>query len=156
MISAVHYDSPVGPLRLIADDHALHRLDWVNSDRSVETSTPLLRVALDQLDAYFAGRLMRFDLPLAPAPTPFAGRVREAMRAIPFGETASYGELARRLDSSARAVGAACGANPLPIVVPCHRVVAAGGGLGGYSGGRGADTKRALLAHECTIFSPAR
>jgi methylated-DNA-[protein]-cysteine S-methyltransferase len=156
VISAVLYDSPVGRLRLVGDEHALDRLDWAGSDRSVGTVGPVLRAALDQLDAYFAGRLLRFDLPLAPAPTPFAGRVREAMRAIPYGETASYGELARRLDSNPRAVGAACGANPIAIVVPCHRVVAAGGGLGGYSGGRGADTKRALLAHECTIFSPAR
>jgi len=148
MISSAVFDCPVGRLRVAADGDALCAIDWTLSDRSVGSLTPILRAALDQLDAYFAGRLSRFDLPLAPAPSVFAHGLREAMTAIPFASTATYGELAGTLGSTARAVGAGCGANPLPVVVPCHRVVAAGGRLGGYSGGGGAVTKRALLAHE--------
>ena len=148
MISSAVYDCPVGRLGVAADGDVVCAIDWVSADRSVGPLTPVLRAALDQLDAYFAGRLTRFDLPLAPAPTAFARNLRAAMTAIPFAATASYGELARALASTARAIGAGCGANPLPIVVPCHRVVGAGGRLGGYSGGGGAVTKRALLAHE--------
>ena len=89
-----------------------------------------------------------FDLPLAPEGTAFQKRVYAAMQRIPFGGMRSYGELAAELGSAARAVGGACGSNPLPIVIPCHRVVAAGGGLGGFSGGAGASTKTWLLHHE--------
>lgn len=119
--------------------------------------------AAAQLAAYFAGRLTVFDLPLAPAGSDFQQRVRAAMTAIPYGETATYGTLAARIEEStlaarigesgrrpggaARAVGAACGANPIPVVIPCHRVVAANG-RGGYSGHGGLATKDALLALE--------
>ncbi len=119
-----------------------------------QTETPLLCRARDQLDAYFDGAPAGFDLPLAPAGTPYQLRVWAALRAIPHGETRSYGEIARMAGGSARSVGMASGANPIPILVPCHRVVAAGG-LGGYSGGDGPATKRALLdleARALTLF----
>lgn len=101
-----------------------------------------------QLGAYFAGRLTRFDLELAPRGTPFQLAVWQALMEIPPGETITYGELARRIGrpSASRAVGAANGANPLPIVVPCHRVIGAGGALTGFAGG--IETKRFLLAFE--------
>ena len=140
--------SPIGALRLTERDGALVALDWEATARKTSSAdTPLLRRAREALAAYFAGRLTAFDLPCAPSGTPFQKRVWAEMERIPFGATLTYGELARRIGSSARAVGNACGANPLPIVVPCHRVLAAGG-LGGYSGFGGSNTKRWLLAHE--------
>lgn len=110
--------------------------------------SPLLREAARQVTLYAEGRPQAFDLPLAPAATPFQARLRAAMRAIPFGETRSYADLARTLGSAPRAVGQGCGRNPLPIVVPCHRVVAAAGRLGGFSAGDGPATKQRLLLHE--------
>lgn len=136
--------SPVGPLTLCQMDGAITALAWGGE---AHDQTPLLDAARDQLAQYFAGRRRDFDLPLAPAGTAFQRRVWQAMAAIPFGATRSYGALARELASGARAVGMACGANPLPILIPCHRVVATAG-LGGYSGAGGLDTKRALLTLE--------
>ena len=110
----------------------------------------LAQQVCDQLAAYFADSAFVFDLPLAPTGTPFRRRVWQALREIPPGQTVSYGELALRLGSAPRAVGQACGANPVPIVVPCHRVVAKNG-LGGfmnYSGGEPLAIKRWLLHHE--------
>lgn len=114
----------------------------------------LLREAEEQIAAYFAGKLSAFDIPLAPASTPRGEEIRAAMRAIPYGATASYGELARRLDSAPRAIGQACRRNPFPIIVPCHRVIAAGGRIGYYSGGEGIATKTALLNHEQSEETP--
>ena len=104
----------------------------------------MLRRARAQLDAYFDGELTAFDLPLAPAGTAYQRRVWQALCAIPYGETRCYGDIARLAGGSARSVGQANGRNPIPIIIPCHRVVAAGH-LGGYSGGDGIATKRALL-----------
>lgn len=101
----------------------------------------------EQLRQYAAGERRTFDLNLG-FPDSFTGRVMEAMAAIPYGETRTYGELASELDTSPRAVGGACGRNPVPVVVPCHRVVASDGGLGGYSAGGGVPLKRRLLDHE--------
>jgi methylated-DNA-[protein]-cysteine S-methyltransferase len=98
-----------------------------------------------QLDAYFAGKLRQFDLPMHPEGTDFRRRLWRAMTDIPYGETRTYGDLARVAGGSPRAVGGACGANPLPILIPCHRVLAAGGRFGGYSGAGGLATKRVLL-----------
>lgn len=141
--------SPLGALRLTERDGALIALDWDAARRTnPDSETPLLRRAREALAAYFAGRLAVFDLPCAAAGTAFQRRVWAEMARIPFGATLTYGELARRIGSSPRAVGNACGANPLPIVVPCHRVLAAGGRLGGYSGFGGGATKQWLLAHE--------
>lgn len=109
---------------------------------------PVLRETIRQLDAYFAGHLRRFDLPLEPAGTRFQRQVWAALRQIPYGETRSYGDLARQVGRAggARAVGQANRNNPIGVIVPCHRVVAADGSLGGYAGGL--DRKRRLLALE--------
>jgi methylated-DNA-[protein]-cysteine S-methyltransferase len=145
--------SPFGELTLSEEEGAIVALDW-GRGRDQEP-TPLLRRACDQLQDYFDRRRDEFDLPLNPAGTPFRRRVWEAMRAIPPGETRSYAELARILGSAPRAVGQACGANPIPILIPCHRVVAADGSLGGYSGGEGLVTKRFLLELERRAHPPA-
>jgi methylated-DNA-[protein]-cysteine S-methyltransferase len=145
---ASSFDSPIGRLTVVEHDGRLASLSW-RETRDAEDDTPLLRDVMAQLRAYFTKEINIFDLPLAPAATAEAQAVRDAMIAIPYGATATYGELAARTGSCscARAVGQACGANPLPIVVPCHRVVGADG-FGNYSGGRGPETKHWLLAHE--------
>jgi methylated-DNA-[protein]-cysteine S-methyltransferase len=140
-------NSPVGPLTLFEDQGALTALEWGRALAS--RSTPLLNEATRQLMAYFDGALKDFDLPLAPVGgTPFQHQVWQAMRDIPYGHTETYGQLAARIDGVARAVGGACGANPLPILIPCHRVTGAGGRMTGYSAGEGIETKRALLRLE--------
>lgn len=138
-------DTPLGRLRLESDGAALTRIAWDDTLRHVRD--PLLDEAARQISAYFAGELRVFDLPLGPAESRFQQRIRAAMQAIAYGCTRTYGDIARELGTAARAVGRACGDNPLPLVVPCHRVVA-GHGLGGYSGGRGRESKRRLLEHE--------
>ena len=110
----------------------------------------IAREAVRQLQAYFQDHRFRFALPLAPAGTAFQRRVWDALRRIPAGETRSYGELAHQLGSGPRAIGAACRANPIPLFIPCHRIVAAHG-LGGFMGvtmGRGLHLKQRLLDHE--------
>jgi methylated-DNA-[protein]-cysteine S-methyltransferase len=139
-------DSPVGKLTLSASPRAITSLQW--SDAAKGPSSPLLDEAAAQLRAFFDGRLHEFDLPLAPAGTGFQRRVYAAMWRIPHGETRTYGEIADELGSAARAVGGACGSNPIPIIIPCHRVRASGGGIGGFSGGKGVATKTWLLDHE--------
>ena len=138
--------SPLGPLTLAETDGCITRLDWHAARRSDETK--LLREARRQLQAYFAGKLRHFDLPLSLGGSPFQQRVWQAMQRIPYGETRSYGELAHETDSGPRAVGYACGSNPVAIIVPCHRVLAAGKRIGGYSGGAGIASKRVLLEIE--------
>jgi methylated-DNA-[protein]-cysteine S-methyltransferase len=138
--------TPVGELTLSEEDGAIVALDWGRGRD--QTTTPLLGRAREMLDAYFDGERLAFDtLPLTPAGTVFQQSVWAALRGIQFGEKRSYAEIARKLDTAPRAVGMACGANPIPILIPCHRVVATGG-LGGYSGADGPATKRALLALE--------
>ena len=140
-------NSPVGPLTLFANADALTAIEWGRAPSS--RSTPLLNEATRQLTAYFDGHLTDFDLPLAPVGgTEFQRRVWRAMRDIPFGRTETYGDLAARIGGVARAVGGACGANPLPIIIPCHRVTGAGGRMTGYSAGEGIETKQALLRFE--------
>jgi methylated-DNA-[protein]-cysteine S-methyltransferase len=139
-------DSPVGALTLVERDGALVRLHWGTAASSEETA--LLRTAAAQLSGYFFCELQSFELPLAPAGTAFQHAVWHQMGQIPYGRTRTYGGLAAATGGSAQAVGVACGQNPIPIIVPCHRVVAANGKLGGFSGGKGVETKRALLALE--------
>jgi methylated-DNA-[protein]-cysteine S-methyltransferase len=142
---AISFDSPVGRLAIAEEADAIVAIGWgAHPDGE---PTPLLCEARRQLAAYFGGGIRRFDLPLAPPGSPFERRVWTAMQAIPYGETRRYGELAMELGSAPRAIGRACGRNPIPIVIPCHRVLARGG-IGGYSGGAGLATKRALLALE--------
>jgi methylated-DNA-[protein]-cysteine S-methyltransferase len=138
--------SPLGELTVFEEGGRIVALEW-GRGAGAGQETGVLADARRQLDAYFDDGTAMFDLPLAPAGTAFQKRVWEAMRAVGPGETRRYGELAAALGSSARAVGTACGANPIPIIIPCHRVVGAAS-LGGYSGGDGAETKRFLLAHE--------
>lgn len=141
--------SPVGDLTVSAEAGAIVALDW-GWGRD-QTETPLLIEARRQLHAYFDTKQAGFDLPLAPAASRFQERVRAALLAIPRGEMRTYGDMAQSLGSSPRAVGMGLARNPLPILVPCHRVVAASGRLGGYSGEGGADTKAQLLAMEGAI-----
>ncbi|MGZ4678387.1 MAG: methylated-DNA--[protein]-cysteine S-methyltransferase [Acidimicrobiia bacterium] len=147
------FDGPEGPLLLAVDDEGnLVRLHFAHD--SVPVGADWIRddAALDgvrtQLDEYFAGTRTEFDLPLRLHGTPFQVEVWEQLRRIPYGETISYGELARRVDrpEAARAVGAANGQNPVAIVVPCHRVIGADGSLTGFGGGL--DWKRWLLQRE--------
>jgi methylated-DNA-[protein]-cysteine S-methyltransferase len=142
--------SPVGQLTIEESGDRIVAIRW--ADTPAGNGSPLLSEAARQLAAYFDGKLRQFDLPLAPRGTPFEGRVWAAMQAIPYGETRSYGDLAHATDSGPRAVGRACGRNPIPIVVPCHRVLARGG-LGGYSGGAGLPTKTRLLALEGALIT---
>ncbi len=150
MVRRYTVDGPLGPLTLSAADGALCALDWGGG--GIDGDNPLLARAADALAAYFAGRLTRFDLPLQPAGTAFQLGVWQAMAAIPCGSTVNYGVLAARLGSGPRAVAGACARNPIPILIPCHRVVA-GTGPGGYSGGAGLATKQWLLAHERAVAS---
>jgi methylated-DNA-[protein]-cysteine S-methyltransferase len=131
-------DSPVGALTVREADGAIAAVDWRRT--SGGDATPLLYEARAQLVAYFAGRLARFELPLAPAGSRFQQAVWQAMLAIPSGTGRTYGEVAAELAASPRAVGRACGSNPIPIIVPCHRIVAANGAPGGYSGAGGLAT----------------
>lgn len=147
-MSYIAYNSPVGPLTLFEDDDHIVAVEWGWPPDSTEPPSPLLERARDQLEAYFEGKLTDFDLPLAPAGTAFQKKVWQALARIPFGTTRSYAELASELGTAPRALGGACGRNPLPILIPCHRVLAANRGLGGYSGMDGIETKRFLLKLE--------
>jgi methylated-DNA-[protein]-cysteine S-methyltransferase len=147
-------DSPIGAL-LIAGDSAGLRFVLFSGGRDRMEPRPewepdrgLLRESLRQLSAYFAGKLRDFDLPVAPEGTPFQRQVWNQLQRIPYGETISYGELARRIGNpkAVRAVGLANGANPISIVIPCHRVIGSNGSLVGYGGGL--PIKQALLSLE--------
>lgn len=140
--------TPIGPIRIDGDETTVLRVTLGVSEPVTEGRYAPVRAAAEQLRAYFAGDLKDFDLPL-PAVASARGRVlRAGLIAVGYGETASYGELARRLDSGARAIGQLCARNPLPVIIPCHRVTAAGGALGSYSAGDGPTTKSWLLDHE--------
>ncbi len=147
-------ESPIGPLLLESDGTALTAIRFA-THRGRQLELPdrvvldqVLREAIRQLREYFAGRRRVFELPLRPAGTEFQRKTWAELLEIPYGETISYAELARRVGKprAARAVGAANGANPISLVVPCHRVIASGGGLGGYGGGL--EIKRRLLELE--------
>ena len=142
----ISLQSPLGPLTIHEEDGLLTALDWCWAKEQEETG--LLAMTRDQLTDYFDGALTDFSLPLAPLGTDFQHRVWNAMINIPYGEVRSYGQLARKLKSGPRAVGMACARNPLPIFIPCHRVVGADGTLTGYSGGDGLASKEYLLTHE--------
>jgi len=147
-------DSPVGRLLLAGDRHALRRLAFAGPRQPridpawVADESGILDAVARELEAYFAGHLRRFSVPVAPRGTAFQERVWRALQDIPYGETVSYGELARRIqaEKAVRAVGAANGANPIAIIIPCHRVIGANGSLTGFGGGL--PVKRALLELE--------
>lgn len=146
-MDALNIDSPIGPLFALAEDDQLVRFGFTSLDRP-EKPSPFLHHVAQWVDDYFEGNLEPFALPLAPLDSPFQKKVRDAMLAIPFGQTRTYGEIATEIGGNPRAVGQACGLNPIPIIVPCHRVLGANGALGGFSGGDGRPTKKRLLAHE--------
>ena len=146
-------DSPIGPLGLVASEHGLERVVFDGARIRPEGGSPVLDETARQLEAYFRGELVDFDLPLELHGTEFQRQCWLALATIPYGQTVSYGEQARRLGlgpDSARAVGAANGQNPLPIVLPCHRVIGADGSLTGFGGGL--PTKRFLLEHEGALL----
>lgn len=147
-------DSPVGKLQLLEQNEQIVEIHFQNagSERTPlaewREGSPLLRELQSQLNAYFRRELREFDLPLNPSGTPFQLAVWEALRRIPYGETLSYGEVAAMIGRpmASRAVGAANGQNPIPIVIPCHRVIGSDGSLIGYGGGL--DKKKILLELE--------
>ncbi|MEO5559131.1 MAG: methylated-DNA--[protein]-cysteine S-methyltransferase [Dokdonella sp.] len=149
-----YIDTPIGPLLLAADEYGLRHIDFPGADQSERIQSHwrrdrrFLGAAIEQLDAYFAGRLHDFDVALAARGTGFRKTVWDELVRIPYGETISYGELARRIGTPAasRAVGGANGANPLPVIVPCHRVIGSSGKLTGFGGGL--PIKQWLLDHE--------
>lgn len=160
--SRITMPSPVGVLTIVATSDAIVAIRWdAEGDFPASGSFtdvgagehPLLDRVVRQLTEYFTGQRTEFDLPLAPAGTEFQRKAWTALRSIPFGETISYGEQARRLGdkNKSRAVGAANGKNPIPIVVPCHRVVGSNGHLTGFAGGLG--VKAWLLEHELAVRS---
>ena len=150
MTHYTYMESPVGQLLLAGDDDGLQRVGFVKQAETLPDAQPgsLLRNAVEQLKAYFAGDLRKFDLPLRMQGTPFQLAVWRALQDIPYGETISYGEMARRVGNpkGSRAVGLANGSNPIAIVVPCHRVIGSNGKLTGYGGGL--NNKETLLALE--------
>lgn len=139
-------DSPLGVLRIVEADGAIVQLDWGGAP-GVSAPGALLREAERQVAAYFDGMLEVFDLPLRVRGSDFQEAVCAAIWAIPFGHTRSYGEIAADLGATAQAVGQACGGNPIPIIIPCHRVMGARG-LTGFSGAGGVESKVWLLRHE--------
>jgi methylated-DNA-[protein]-cysteine S-methyltransferase len=154
MVLFRHLDSPVGTLTLAATDDGLHAIEFpryrhpANRAGWTEGQHPVLDLAARQLDEYFAATRLAFDLPLAPRGTDFQRSVWLALAGIAYGETISYAQLAQRVGkpTAMRAVGAANGRNPLPIVLPCHRVIGADGSLTGFGGGL--PTKQFLLELE--------
>ena len=161
MTNSTYYtqiESPLGPLLLAGDEKALREILFVNGRRTVKPdpewrkdAQPLLET-IRQLRSYFSGELENFDLPLAPEGTVFQRNVWGKLCDIPFGETISYGELAKRVGNpkASRAVGLANGQNPIPIIIPCHRVIGSNGKLTGYGGGL--PIKEKLLALEQRQF----
>ena len=138
-------DTPMGRFGLIEENGAITRLLWKSG--AADPTSEVLKRAAAQMRAYFSGSKSGFDLPLHPAGSPFQQSVNAAMLAIPFGETRTYGEIANQIGASAQAVGNACGANSIPVIIPCHRVLGATG-LGGFSGVGAVETKVKLLIHE--------
>lgn len=144
-MNSAKIETPVGVLGLIEEDGFITQLVWDGWDAG--NRTQVLLDGLAQLEAYFKGSLEWFDLPLAPKGTEFQQQVYAAMSAIPRGETRTYGGIATELGVPAQPVGQACGSNPIPVIIPCHRVVGADG-LGGFSGDGGVEMKVKLLQGE--------
>ena len=137
--------SPYGPLTVSEHDGAIVAIGWRKPEHAA--NSPLLEETRKQLDAYFSGALKEFDLPLQPRGDAFQQSVCQAMLEIPYGETTTYGAIAEKLDTYGQPVGTACGANSIPIIIPCHRVLAVNG-IGGYSGDGGVERKIELLKLE--------
>jgi methylated-DNA-[protein]-cysteine S-methyltransferase len=163
VLEATTVETPIGPLTLVASDRAVTGLYFAGDRRAADararSSAPdgsILGRAEAALDAYFAGRASRFELPLAPLGTDFQRAVWAALVAIPYGATATYADIARAVGrpDAVRAVGAANGRNPISVIVPCHRVIGSDGSLTGYAGGL--DRKAWLLTHEARFAARPR
>ena len=137
--------SPVGTLTAYAVGNALSALEWGRAPKCKKKLAKILLETFEQLEAYFKHERKHFDLNLAPAGTQFQIRVWNAIKRVPYGEASTYGSIAKQLTCSARAVGTACAYNPLPIIIPCHRILGSDGHMTGYSGGAGVETKAQLL-----------
>ncbi|MCW3834897.1 methylated-DNA--[protein]-cysteine S-methyltransferase [Sphingomonas canadensis] len=140
--------TPLGAIRVDGDDRRITGIRIGAEGAAAAGASTAVRMAAEQLEQWFAGERQDFALPLEPMSTPRGETLRAGLVAVPYGETMSYGALARQLGSAPRAIGQLCARNPFPVVVPCHRVLAGGGALGNYSGGEGPITKRWLLDHE--------
>jgi methylated-DNA-[protein]-cysteine S-methyltransferase len=140
------FPTPVGDLTVVSEDGAITSVAWRKASEPDDEATEL-KEARRQLDAYFSGSLTAFDLPLRVNGSATQQAVCAAMADIAFGDTLTYGDIAKALNLPPQAVGAACGGNPIPVIIPCHRVLGATS-LGGFSGGVGIDTKVWLLRHE--------
>jgi len=159
-MNSVHYQAIVAApgfaLGVHCDDDEITGIDFLEPQPEQAPVTALAAEAVRQLHAYLADPGFVFGLPLRPAGTAFQRRVWEQISAIPAGQTNTYGQLAKNLKNAPRAVGQACGANHYPLVIPCHRVIASGGGLGGFARERSGlllDIKRWLLQHENSLAS---
>ena len=139
--------TPIGPIRVEGGER-LTRVHIGEDGPRGPGSAPAVRAGVEQLEQWFAGERRGFELELEPAGTPRGEELRAGLIALGYGDTLSYGALARMLGSAPRAIGQLCARNPFPIVVPCHRVLGSGGALGHYSGGEGPKTKAWLLDHE--------
>lgn len=148
----LNIDSPLGRLSLYEREGAIIALRFGAAPEAAANGAPVLRQAARFLERYFAGRAAVCELPMDPGGTRFQKQVWRLMREIPYGDTATYAEFARRLKSVPRAIGQACGANPIPILIPCHRVLGSAGRLGGFSGGKGLPTKLDLLRREGALL----
>lgn len=154
-MTACSLRTPIGTLELVEQGGAIVRITARGPGAiSVPPTNAILAAASEQLARYFEGRLEIFDVPVDPKGTAFQRRLWAALREIPYGETRAYGQLATQISSVARAVGQACGANPVPIIIPCHRVLAAHGRIGGFSFLGGTTSKRRLLALEARRAGP--
>jgi methylated-DNA-[protein]-cysteine S-methyltransferase len=142
-IASLH--NKFGWFSLVEENGQITQLLW--EDRTKGSCSDVLKQGLNQLEAYFAGTLTKFDLPLAPKGTEFQQQVYRIMQDIPFGDVLTYGEVAKKLGVPAQPIGQACGSNPIPVIIPCHRIVGTGH-LGGFSGKGGVETKVQLLRHE--------
>lgn len=155
-----YLDTPVGRLSVEGDGTAITKVRWIAADagdQPIPVGDPVVEEARRQLRAYFDRKLKAFDLPLLPKGTEAEKEIWQVMCKIPYGETMTYGEMTVAVGrdpkvGDARAIGQACGANPIPVIIPCHRVMAAGGKMGGYSGRGGTETKRKLLAFEGALL----
>lgn len=149
-MASLEIESPLGALTIRAEAGSVVQLDWGGAPRRDGPGAPVLHEAAAQLRDYFDRRRTAFDLALAPPGDAFRQDFYAVLCAIPFGQTRTYGDLARDLGVPAQAIGQACGANPIPILIPCHRVLSATG-LGGYSGAGGIEAKVALLKLEGAV-----
>lgn len=143
--------TPLGTIRIEGDDAQILSVRIGGDEAASPGAATAVREAAEQLKQWFAGERREFTVPLEPAGTPRGEELRAGLIGVGFGETLSYGALARQLGSSPRAIGQLCARNPFPILVPCHRVLGAGGALGAYSAGEGPKTKSWLLDHERRI-----